>query len=1029
MFTNVNYVSYKNSVPHSVHAASKECTPFNLRFPVEKTWGDSEYRLLIVCESVHSDDLRSKALLSSNSLTVLKNCFKLANRYAKNAGKTPKNFSFAAVNFNFFKTYHLSPSQLSELHIDAICAKRVREVIEKLKPTHVFISGNIAASAILRQKIQNIDYKMGWVTDTEINGVHCKVTHSFDYAKAIIKKRGRFDTDEDDDDNDDADSDMAGAYLLGYFSRNLRNCLIEKNLYSVKNLTANPVLVDTIEKFDAMFDVLDSSRVIAVDTETQNLNRVKNKVYTVQFAVSSKLGYVLPYLHPESPFSKVDLQYIRDKLRGLFSKPVKLTTDVSTFHALVMFNGKYDLTQLRRDFGVRVIHWPVWDCRAGVYLLDDNSKFLGSVAKVGTKALHHGGLAQVLCNYGSDFYYSSNFGKSDRGDMDNTSIRNPDFLAYGAMDVQCLIAIAHLQIKQATNEKHIENGIEVSYLNDFMRMMLCQMSNNIHVFSTMEQRGVHIDKKHLLFLKTRQSPISQAIRNAANVIYKSPAVQKANRYLIERHGVEAGSSLFGSDPFVFNINKPDHKQVLFIDTLGLEPLTYGKSGVPSLGKLFKKAYEKVEEVQKLNELEKAKKLKSSYVDAFVKRLMDGDGAVDGRLRPSFDFFPVVTGRSNSSDPSLQQIPQRGENAKHIKRMFTASKGCLIVKQDYSAHEIRMWSVISHDKVLAEVFQIGRDLRRKLLLTGDPEYKKEIALKGDVHKQNVTFFFSTPIEKVTKEERDQIKGVGFGAIYGKSHRTLARELNKPAEYMEGLFKKFFGRFKRASRWLTWAKEFSEKHYFAKSVLGRRRYLFGYMTGLKRISAAMNRRAMNSPIQGMGADLGHTASRLFSLHMEKVLFDLGRLKESDETLPVDVEVMVHDSTRTETPFELLLVTIHLLQWCATQGVVDWYKKYHDLSFTVYPEVEMEFGVDEAHLYKWDWSLEGETDDEKADSYSLRQCLTMAVRDYCELYPDDGRNPETLLETIYADWNKSRVKKYLDSKYPILPDDTLLLGRGGK
>lgn len=1022
MFDSVDYLTFKSATPSSVLSASKECRAFNLKFPVEKKWDSSKYRLLFICEHVHTDDLNNGKLLSSNSLSVLENCYKYATKLAGGVKQTPRPFAFAAVNFNFFKTYHLSPQQLAEMHVDSICAKRVREVIENLKPTHIFISGNVAASAILRQKIENVDYKMGWVTDVEFGDVKCKVTHSYDYIKSISKKKGRFDTD-DDDDNDDNEKDMAGAYLLGYFSKNLRNCIIENNPYAVK-LKPNYRLVDTIEKFDRMMEVIDGARVVAVDTETQNLNRVRNKVYTFQFAISSKMGYVLPYLHPETPFNQTDLAYIRKRLRAFFSKPVPVLPTVENFHALLAFNGKFDLTQIRQQLGVRVIHWPIFDIRAAVALLDENTKFMGAVAKVGSKALYHGGLAQILCNYGEDFYYTAKFGKSDRGDMDNTKVTGEDFLTYASSDVQCLFLLAKAMIQQAKDEVYKENGQTISYEQDFMRMMVCQMSNNIHVFSVMEHRGVNIDRKHLLFLKTKQSPISIAIREAAKIIYASKFVKQANRYLLDKMEVPTGNTLLGKTPFIFNINKPEHKLVLFIDIMGLEPILYGKNGkTPSLGKVFKKAYEKVEEVQKLNELEKAKKLKSSYVDAFVKRLMEGDG-VDGRLRPSFDFFPVVTGRSNSSDPSLQQIPQRGESAKHIKRMFTASRGKILIKQDYSAHEIRMWSVISLDKILAEVFQIGRNLRRKFHKTSDRKYKEALVFKGDVHKLNAEFFFGTPVDKVTDAERDQIKTLGFGAIYGKSAKTMAKDLNKALEFVEGLLKRFFGRFKRASSWLNWAKDFSEKHYFVRSILGRRRYLFGFMTGSNRIVSAMKRRAMNSPIQGMGADLGHTASRLFSINMEKVLMHLKRINEETEMLPVDVEVMVHDSTRTESPFDLVLITIHLLQWCATQGVVDWYKKHHNFGFTVYPEVDMEFGVDESHMYKWDWSLEGEPG-EKDKSFSLAYCLSRTVEDYCALYPEDNYTPKKLMKKIYADWDNSKVKKYLDDNYPILPDD----GRGEK
>lgn len=86
---------------------------------------------------------------------------------------------------------------------------------------------------------------------------------------------------------------------------------------------------------------------------------------------------------------------------------------------------------------------------------------------------------------------------------------------------------------------------------------------------------------------------------------------------------------------------------------------------------------------------KLDKLKSSYINSFYRKISESeDGRVDGRLRPGWGFWEVVTGRGNSFQPSLQQIPQRSAESKYIKRMFTAKRNHLILKLDESAHEVR-----------------------------------------------------------------------------------------------------------------------------------------------------------------------------------------------------------------------------------------------------------------------------------------------------------------------------------------------------
>jgi len=601
---------------------------------------------------------------------------------------------------------------------------------------------------------------------------------------------------------------------------------------------------------------------------------------------------------------------------------------------------------------------------------------------------------------------------------------NPVLVHNCAMDTQAILAIHDKQRERAKNLVYRDQGVTQSYSKDHIRVSVGQMSNNIHVFASMEQRGVAMDRKYLSYLKTRESPISKAIQDITNQLNSTDAAAKANKILLADMNVPVGKGLFNKAPRIFDISKPAHKIVMYVDVLDLEPELSKKSKKPSLGKFFKKKYEEVPEVALLNTLEKAKKIKSSYVDAFAKKIDSDDGKIDGRMRPNYGFFKVLSGRSNSSDPSLQQVPQRGEMAKHIKRTFAPPPGCIIIKMDYSAHEVRVWSIISGDTVLAGVFAIGRKLRQKWAKTGLAKFAIELGNKGDIHRINVNFFFGVDFSQITDEMRDAVKGVAFGVIYGKSYKTLAKDLRKSADFAKDLYDRFFKRFRVASDWLNWTAEFGRKHLFAKSALGRRRHLFGHLTGDKGIAGAMDRRAKNSPIQGMGADFGHTGARLFEQHIYEYLLKLKRLTTEDTHCPIGIEVMVHDSIFTSATFDMALATAQILQWCATMGVQGYYDKHFDLKFTVPCEIEMEFGASQDKTYKWDWSLKG-FDEEihgpkgpfKGKAFSLDECIKRTLKDHCTLYPQIDY--DTAYKQVYRDWNNSKLKTYLDENYPILSD----------
>ena len=488
-------------------------------------------------------------------------------------------------------------------------------------------------------------------------------------------------------------------------------------------------------------------------------------------------------------------------------------------------------------------------------------------------------------------------------------------------------------------------------------------------------------------------------------------MKNTNAYLARANKLQ-DSGLFGKvNHKVFDLGKMAHVQHWFFKELKLKPLAHGVSGEPSTGKLFQAAYKDVPEVAIFKRYKQLLHLKRSFIVPFYKKVTESsDGMIDSRIRPSYGFASVVTGRSNSYKPSLQQIPSRTPETKYLKRGFSAgsidpSAHKILIKLDFNTHEIRMWADTSLDKALGNQFLKARAKRIEYMKTNNPDLPAKIKLM-DLHRINVGLFLEVDIATmdpaILEAERDLIKAVVFGSIYGRSVRSIARATKRSEEDIENALSKFFTIYKKGGDWLESMKEFAQEHLWSYSIIGRRRNLYGYLTGIPRIIAANSRQAANSPIQGLGADVAHLANRVFTLEWLKVCKKQGWMESYGTKLPNCIEVMVHDSSRTAANLAQACACMQVLNWSYTIGVEKVLSKVFGMPMVCPLEIEFEIGPSEAHMKKWDWSFK-----------SLKKILM----DSLDTAQAEGIYKVTKAdrEDIWANWYKSDLRKEMDTTYP--------------
>ncbi|AQT28647.1 putative DNA polymerase I [Erwinia phage vB_EamM_Yoloswag] len=886
-------------------------------------------KALFILDHMPSEDLENGKIFSGttgavflNQIQYLEDVFPLKT--------TIDDWNFLVVSYNMFKTYEKSEQYKSDA-AEAF-SQRIRDMIVEYKPDYVMTFGTEPFKALNADKI---NYSGGLAHNwygVEIptslktkNGKH-KFVHVPNVSyNAVLNPRNIKGT----------------SYTLGYMSRWMLPMFQKGMPYRIpqvtcgKNRNWNLKYVTTIKGVEKVLRMMKKAKKVAVDTETENLNRIKNKLMTVQLSSDGKTAYVIPIYHRDSPFSPKELRKISDLMRDYFEE------NQNKYQIYV--NAKFDLNVLRSNFGIRSYAANVWDIQAGEFAFDENAKNLMTL-------FGHGyyNLANLAMQYGTTVYYDVTFGKEKRATIADVDL-DESVQEYAGLDVIVPFLIAEQQVKRAKDIKYAKYNSMVSE----------QISDQIHAFSIMETTGAMADIDYLFKLNLPNSPINEEIKNVERDFLNSPEVKAANKAILVDDDVPKFGLMGRVEVTKFDMSKNEHKQVLFFDVMKLKPLKEGEkkrdNGKPTgkLDKDFQEAYKDVPLVSLYNKLGKAYKLKNAYVNSLLRLWGESeDFKHDRSIRPTYSYLGVVTGRTSASDPNLQQVPSRSELGKLIKRILIARPGRLLIKVDYSAHEVRGWSIISGDAEVAEVFEVGRRLRHRYRTVPDPWIHHLVDIEGDVHKINASYFFGVPIMEVTKPIRNAVKTVIFGLIYQQGDKGLAKSTGREVEEIADIKAKFLKRFPIGLKWFEKIKRFAHEHYYVESPVGRRRHLWGFMVPeshreANMVHAACDRRAVNSPVQGFGSDLMMSAIRI----LDRMKYEYW--KANGKYPDFALNVSVHDSLTVDCAYDWIFLALDMIERAMTSAVVQIVKERHGFEFTSVPEIDFEIGASEKDVGGWDFS----------------------------------------------------------------------------
>jgi DNA polymerase-1 len=243
------------------------------------------------------------------------------------------------------------------------------------------------------------------------------------------------------------------------------------------------------------------------------------------------------------------------------------------------------------------------------------------------------------------------------------------------------------------------------------------------------------------------------------------------------------------------------------------------------GKRKDKASERIVTVtKKILEARKYNKLLSSFVGETVLENLDEDT----RLHGSFDNLGTVTGRFSCRAPNLQQIPKspfvKDDLETHVRSLFIAPPGRVMVTADYSQIELRMMAEFSRDRPMVDAF-LNED---------------------DIHQMTADYIGCS---------RNDGKMLNFAVCYGIGPQGFSDVTGLPIDKASQYLQSWFSMHPGLSQNMVDIRRMTRQLGYVRTMSGRKRRFpeLGEPRLAKWQLGSIDRKSYNTYIQGSSADL--------------------------------------------------------------------------------------------------------------------------------------------------------------------------------
>lgn len=275
----------------------------------------------------------------------------------------------------------------------------------------------------------------------------------------------------------------------------------------------------------------------------------------------------------------------------------------------------------------------------------------------------------------------------------------------------------------------------------------------------------------------------------------------------------------------FNIASPKQLGEILFVKLGLPNGKKTKTGYSTSQDIL----EKIEDLHPIVPLIEKYRMLTKLSSTYVKGLQD-QVFPDGKIHTIFNQALTQTGRLSSIEPNLQNIPVRQEEGKLIRKAFIPSHDYLVTF-DYSQIELRILAHLAKVHSLIDAFHEDKD----------------------IHTHTAALVFKVKDEDVTPNMRRQAKAVNFGIIYGMGEFRLSKQIGVSLNEAKEFIHRYFEEYPEIKTYMDNVVEECKRDGYVSTVLNRKRYIPTINDKNYIVREQAKRFAMNSPIQGSGADI--------------------------------------------------------------------------------------------------------------------------------------------------------------------------------
>ena len=624
-----------------------------------------------------------------------------------------------------------------------------------------------------------------------------------------------------------------------------------------------------------MFQHIQESDTIAVDTETSGLNPRKNKIVGWSLSGDEGIGFYIPTLVWNFDKGELEVQTIDGTSSETISKNL---LKALIGKKLVFHNASFDVQFIKNYFGIDLLP-DVWvDTGLLVHTVYEEGAFgfgnpfgLKSIAIMNQEAL---GLnveeaanqeqielkESIKANGGSVTKESFEIYKADLEILSK----------YASADTDLTLRICNLYLEKLKEEGlwdfFFEDEVMPIYREVTVPMEAYGVDLDVELIDKIHEEIVEDQKKNkeivmkslisipevkewIVATALENYPVSHKGNWAQRLVqrYSLPLAksEKTGKYSltakniqeledsdikeflltgdkelisqVERARISMSMWKEANDGDYINIQSKKHLGEIVFDYMGIKPKVAGSNTKSGRAKfdmdMVKDLAKEYPWAENLRIYNKLLKIKSTYVDRFRDR------QEDGRYYFYFKQNGTVSGRYGSDAQQLPKPLEEGEDAPvimkyvNIVRAFlVAGKGRKVIDADYESLEPHCFASVSGDENLREIFRKGWDFYSTVAI----KTEKLEGVSADKKADNY-------LKKLDPVKRNKAKAYSLGIAYGMEAYALKMTLDVDQKTAEELIKGYLDGFPQLAEWRKRSRQTVKDTGIIKNYLGRVRHL--------------------------------------------------------------------------------------------------------------------------------------------------------------------------------------------------------------